>query len=73
MHNVNSPTTVPHISRTNVQHVITAVKKVILHVIVILKCKTINFQDLNNISISHDYDYITSIRPQDDHKVLMAH
>ena len=58
MHNANSLTTILHISRTNVQHAIIAVKKVISHMIVTLKCKTINFLDLHSPSINHDHHHI---------------
>ena len=43
MHNADSLTTVCQINRTNVQHAIIAVKKIISHVIVILKHKIIIF------------------------------
>ena len=64
MHNTDSLTTILHISRTNVQHAIFAVRKVILHVIVTLKRKTIIFQDLHSPSINYNHHCITSIRPQ---------
>ena len=73
MHKANSLTTVLHTSRTNVQHAIIVVKKVILHMIVILKHKIIIFQDLYSPSINHNHHCITNIRRQDDHKVLVAH
>ena len=57
-HNVDSLTTVPHINKTNVQPVIIVVKKVISHVIVTLKCKTINLQDLHSSSINHNHHCI---------------
>ena len=73
MHNIDSLTNILHISRTTVQHAIIAVKKVISQVIVILKRKTIIFLDLYSPSINHNHHCITSIRPQGDHKVLVAH
>ena len=73
MHNANSLTTVLYISRTNVQHAIIVVKNFILHVIVILKHKTISLLDLDNPNISHNHHHITSIRRRGDHQVLMAH
>ena len=73
MHNANSLTTICHISRTNIPHVIFVVKKVILHVIVTLKHKTIIFQDLHSPIINSDHHCITSIRPQGDYQVLVAH
>ena len=73
MHNANSLTTVLYIIRINVQYAILIAKKDILHVIVTLKRKTIVLQDLYTPSINHDHHCITSIRPQSDHKVLMAH
>ena len=72
-HNTNSLTIVLHISRKNVQDAIIAVKKVILHVIVTLKCKTIIFLDLYSPSINYNHHCIASIRPQGYHKVLVAH
>ena len=73
MHNADGLTTIPHINRINVQYTIFAVRKVISHVIVTLKCKTIIFQDLHSPSINHDHHHVTSIRPQGDCQVLMAH
>ena len=70
MHNADSLTTVLYI---NIQHAIIAVKKVILHVIVTLKCKTISLQDFYSLSINHNYHRITSIRRQGDQQVLVAH
>ena len=73
MHNADSLTTVPYINRTNIQHAIFAVKKFISHVIVTLKRKTIIFQYLHSPSINHNHHFITSIRPQGDHQVLVAY
>ena len=73
MHNADSLTTILHISRTNVQHAIFAARKGISHVIVTLKRRTIIFQDLHSPSINHNHHCITSIRPQGDHQVLVAH
>ena len=74
MHNADSLTTIRPISRTNVQHAIIVIKKVILYVIVILKHKFFFFlQDLRSPSINHNHHYITNIRRQDNHQVFMAH
>ena len=73
MHNIDSLTTILHISRTNIQNAIFMVKKVILHMIIILKCKTISLLDLYNPNIRHNYHCITSIRRQGDYQVLVAH
>ena len=73
MHNAGSLTFVFYISRTNVQHVFPASKKVISHTIVILKYKTISFQGLYSPSIIRNHHRITSIRRQGDHQVLVAH
>ena len=72
-HNTNSLTIVLHISRKNVQHAIIAAKKVILHVIVTLKRKTIILLDLHSPSINQNLHCITNIRLYSDHKVLVAH
>ena len=61
-HNANSLTTVPHVSITNVQYIIFAVKKVILHVIVALKHKTISLQDLYSPSINYNHHFSTIIK-----------
>ena len=50
-----------------------AVTKVISQVIVTLKCRTNNFQDLYGPSINQNHHYITSIRLQGEHQVLVAH
>ena len=55
IHNADSLTTILYISRTNVQHAIFVVRKVILHVIVTLKRKTIILQDLHSPSINHNH------------------
>ena len=73
MHNTDSMTTVLHISKTNVQHAIIVVKKVISRVIVALKRKTMSLKDLHSPSINRNHHYITSIRRQGDHQVLLAH
>ena len=73
MHNTDSLITTCYTSKKNVQHVFIIVKKVILNVIVILKCKVIILQDLCSPSLNHDHHLITNIRCQDDHQVLMAY
>ena len=75
MRNANSLITIRHIGRANVQPAIIAVKKVISHMIVTLKYKTISLQDHHSPSTNHNYHRITSIniRPQGNHKVLVAH
>ena len=60
----DSLTTVLYISRINIQHAIIAVKKVILHMIIALRCKIIILLDYHSPSINHNYHHITSIRPQ---------
>ena len=73
MPNANSPTTVLHTIRTNIQHAIIVAKKVISHTIIILKHKIINFQDLYSPNISHNHYCIINIMPKGDYKVLVAH
>ena len=55
-HNADNLTIVLHINRTNVQHAIITVKKVISHVIVPLKHKTISLQDLHSPSINEIFN-----------------
>ena len=73
MHNENSLITILLISRTNIQYVIIAVKKVISHVNVILKRKTTIFQDLSSPCIYHNHHFITNVRRQGYHQVLVAY
>ena len=73
MHNVNSLTTILYISRTNIQHAVFAAKKDISHMLVALKHKKIILKDLHSPSLNHNHYHITSIRPQGNHQVLMAH
>ena len=73
MHNSDSLITVPHINKTNIQYAIIAVKKVILHMIVTLKCKIISLQDLHSLSINYNHHCVTSIRYQGVYQVLVAH
>ena len=73
MKNTDSLTTIPHTNKTNVQHTIFMERKVILHVIIVLKHKVIFFQDLCSPNINHEHHCITYIRHQDDHQVLVAH
>ena len=73
MHNADSLTTVLHISRKNVQHAIFAAKKDISHMIVTLKHRTIILLDLHSPSINHNHHCITTIRPQGEHQVFVAH
>ena len=73
IYNVGSLTIILHINRTNAPYAIIAVKKVILHVIIVLKHKVIILQDLCSPNINHEHHCITYIRHQDDHQVLMSH
>ena len=73
MHNADSPTIVYSISKKNVQHAIIVVKKVILHMSVILMRKIILLQDLRSPNTTHDQHCVTNTRRQDDHQVLMAY
>ena len=73
MRNADSLTTIIYISKKNVQHTIFVARKGISHVIIALKHRTIILQDLHSPSINRDHHYVTSIRPQADHQVLVAH
>ena len=61
MYNENSLTNVCHITKINVQHAIIVVKKVILHAIMILKHRIINFTDICSPNTSYDHHHIINI------------